>query len=93
MSTLPLIVCNPLLVNPALFFWLIKIIVAPVRSLMPLNPVISLPSLSEGETLGVTGTPSTFVVKNDNGKLIILENINGALPKETVDSIIKKYSE
>jgi protein-disulfide isomerase len=50
-------------------------------------------NLSEGETLGVTGTPSTFVVKNDNGKLIILENINGALPKETVDSIIKKYSE
>lgn len=48
---------------------------------------------SEGEAFGVSGTPSTFVVKNENGKLIILENINGALPKETVESIIAKYSE
>ena len=46
----------------------------------------------EGEDLGVTGTPSTFVVKNENGKLTVLENINGALPKSTVESIIKKYS-
>ena len=46
----------------------------------------------EGESLGVNGTPSTFVVKNENGKMTILENINGALPKETVDSIIAKYS-
>ncbi len=46
----------------------------------------------EGEDLGVTGTPSTFVVKNENGKLTVLENINGALPKATVDSIIAKYS-
>ena len=43
MSTLPLMVCNPLLVKPALFFWLIKSMVAPVRSLIPLKPVISLP--------------------------------------------------
>ncbi len=49
--------------------------------------------LNEGSTLGVSGTPSTFVVKNENGKLTILENINGALPKSTVDSIIAKYSE
>lgn len=48
--------------------------------------------LSEGESLGVSGTPSTFVVRNENGKLTILENINGALPKETVESIIAKYS-
>lgn len=46
----------------------------------------------EGEELGVSGTPSTFVVKNENGKLTILENINGALPKATVESIIAKYS-
>jgi protein-disulfide isomerase len=49
--------------------------------------------LQEGESLGVSGTPSTFVVKNENGKLTILENINGALPKATVESIIAKYSE
>jgi protein-disulfide isomerase len=47
----------------------------------------------EGEDLGVNGTPSTFVVKNENGKLTILENISGALPKDTVENIIKKYSE
>lgn len=47
---------------------------------------------AEGEALGVNGTPSTFVVKNENGKLTILENISGALPKETVESIIAKYS-
>lgn len=46
----------------------------------------------EGEDLGVNGTPSTFVVKNEGGKLTILENINGALPKATVDSIIAKYT-
>jgi len=46
LSHLPLMVCHPLLVHPALFFWLIKIMVAPVRSLMPLKPVISFPSLS-----------------------------------------------
>lgn len=48
---------------------------------------------SEGEALGVNGTPSTFVVKNENGKFTILENISGALPKATVDSIINKYTE
>lgn len=48
---------------------------------------------TEGENLGVTGTPSTFVVKNENGKLTVLENINGALPKSAVESIIAKYSE
>jgi protein-disulfide isomerase len=48
---------------------------------------------SEGAELGVNGTPSTFVVKNENGKLTVLENINGALPKETVESIIAKYTE
>jgi protein-disulfide isomerase len=47
---------------------------------------------SEGEDLGVSGTPSTFVVKNEGGKLTILENINGALPKATVESIIAKYT-
>lgn len=47
---------------------------------------------SEGESLGVSGTPSTFVVRNENGKLVILENINGALPKETVEAIVAKYS-
>lgn len=46
----------------------------------------------EGESLGVSGTPSTFVVKNEDGKLTILENINGALPKATVESIIAKYT-
>lgn len=46
----------------------------------------------EGEDLGVSGTPSTFVVKNEGGKLTVLENINGALPKSTVDSIIAKYT-
>jgi protein-disulfide isomerase len=46
----------------------------------------------EGESLGVTGTPTTFVVKNENGKLTILEAISGALPRETVDSIVAKYS-
>lgn len=46
----------------------------------------------EGEELGVSGTPSTFVVKNENGKLTVLENINGALPKSSVDAIIAKYS-
>ncbi len=48
---------------------------------------------TEGSSLGVNGTPSTFVVRNEGGKLTILENINGALPKETVDSIIAKYIE
>lgn len=48
---------------------------------------------AEGEELGVSGTPSTFVVKNENGKLTVLENINGALPKETVESIVSKYTE
>ncbi len=48
---------------------------------------------NEGVELGVNGTPSTFVVKNENGKLTVLENINGALPKSTVESIIAKYSE
>ncbi len=46
---------------------------------------------TEGSSLGVNGTPSTFVVKNENGKLIILENINGALPQNTVESILTKY--
>jgi protein-disulfide isomerase len=45
----------------------------------------------EGEELGVNGTPSTFIVKNENGKLTILENISGALPKSTLDSAIAKY--
>jgi protein-disulfide isomerase len=48
--------------------------------------------LEEGSALGVSGTPSTFVVRNENGKLTILENISGALPKATVESIIAKYS-
>lgn len=45
----------------------------------------------EGEDLGVNGTPSTFIVKNENGKLTILENISGALPKSTVDAALAKY--
>ena len=32
-------------------------------------------------------------VKNENGKLTILENINGALPKATVENIVKKYTQ
>lgn len=50
-------------------------------------------NMNEGTELGVNGTPSTFVVKNEGGKLTILENINGALPKETVESIVAKYTE
>jgi hypothetical protein len=42
--------------------------------------------------IGRAGAPSTFVVRNENGKLTILENISGALPKATVESIIAKYS-
>lgn len=46
----------------------------------------------EGEELGVNGTPSTFIVRNENGKLTILENISGALPKATLETAIAKYS-
>ena len=47
---------------------------------------------SEGESLGVNGTPNTFVVKNENGKLTILDSVSGALPKATVDAMIAKYT-
>jgi protein-disulfide isomerase len=46
----------------------------------------------EGIDLGVNGTPNTFIVKNENGKYTILESISGALPKETIESAIAKYS-
>jgi protein-disulfide isomerase len=47
----------------------------------------------EGEDLGINGTPNTYVVKNENGKLTILESISGALPKSTVTKILEKYSQ
>jgi protein-disulfide isomerase len=47
---------------------------------------------NEGTDLGVNGTPNTFIVKNENGKYTILESISGALPKETIESAIAKYS-
>jgi protein-disulfide isomerase len=46
---------------------------------------------AEGESLGVNGTPNTLVVENKNGKLTILESINGALPQDTVEKIVAKY--
>lgn len=47
--------------------------------------------LNEGSTLGVNGTPNTFIVKNEGGKYTILESINGALPQATVEAAVLKY--
>jgi protein-disulfide isomerase len=46
---------------------------------------------SEGTTLGVNGTPNTFIVKKVNGKYEILDSINGALPEDTVNQMVQKY--
>lgn len=47
--------------------------------------------LNEGSSLGVNGTPNTFIVKNEGGKYTILESINGALPQATVEAAVMKY--
>jgi protein-disulfide isomerase len=47
--------------------------------------------LAEGQSLGVSGTPGTFIAVNENGKLKIVDMINGALPKETVEQMIAPY--
>jgi protein-disulfide isomerase len=47
--------------------------------------------LNEGSSLGVNGTPNTFIVRNEGGKYTILESINGALPEATVAAAVAKY--
>lgn len=47
--------------------------------------------LNEGSTLGVNGTPNTFIVRNEGGKYTVLESISGALPEATVNAAVAKY--
>lgn len=49
--------------------------------------------MKEGTDLGISGTPNTYIVKNEDGKLTVLESISGALPKATVEKMLQKYSE
>jgi protein-disulfide isomerase len=46
---------------------------------------------AEGSSLGVSGTPNTFIVKNEGGKLTVLESVNGALPEAAIQAIVDKY--
>lgn len=48
--------------------------------------------LNEGASLGVNGTPATFIVSNENGKYTVLEMISGALPQATVEAAVAKYT-
>jgi protein-disulfide isomerase len=47
--------------------------------------------LKLGETLGTSGTPNTLIVKNENGKLTVLEAVSGAMPASTFENIIDSY--
>lgn len=42
----------------------------------------------DAATYGVDGTPNTFFMKMNRGKLTMLKPINGAQPKETVQAIV-----
>lgn len=63
------------------------------------NTCISDPSIAAkvdsdqatGSSLGVQGTPFTLVVKNEGGKLIVLDSINGSQPEAVVKALVDKY--
>jgi protein-disulfide isomerase len=46
---------------------------------------------SVGTSLGVQGTPFTLVVKNEGGKLEVLDSINGAQPESVVQALVDKH--
>lgn len=46
---------------------------------------------TEGASLGVSGTPNTFIVKKTETGFEILETINGAQPYEAVQALVEKH--
>jgi protein-disulfide isomerase len=44
-----------------------------------------------GSSLGVQGTPFTLIVKNEGGKLVVVDSVNGSQSEAVVQALVEKY--